>query len=289
MAARPSPPPSQLPTQPEIRIRLKPVTNIGDELDELRDKIERRAYERFVRRGCESGKDWEDWFTAEEELDLPAKVQESIASVLVSVSLKHFAFSKVDVLIASQDLFIKGIEEGQNSSQGVRSRSKGIHIKNKLDVNSVTAELLEDVLHIHVSHPGQSAPWATTEVESSDTLTCFPKIFSPGFVLGWLRAVQEEHDSLWFIQPVKGDQVACVFRDGLMDDMKGGLGKYVKVTGTLSFRKKESLPYKIAVESIEVYPSEDQMPTLESLRGIAPHLTGDLDSVDFVRKLRNAK
>lgn len=36
--------------------------------DRIREAIERRAYELFERRGCRHGKDWQDWFQAEQQI-----------------------------------------------------------------------------------------------------------------------------------------------------------------------------------------------------------------------------
>ena len=60
------------------------------------------------------------------------------------------------------------------------------------------------------------------------------------------------------------------------------------MSGTLRYKQNEVFPYQIDVEKIEIHPPEEELPTLASLRGIAPDMTGSLDSVEFVRKLRNA-
>jgi hypothetical protein len=39
--------------------------------ESLREEVERRAYELFVARGREHGRDIEDWLTAERELTMP--------------------------------------------------------------------------------------------------------------------------------------------------------------------------------------------------------------------------
>jgi hypothetical protein len=44
---------------------LIPVTEI------LRGEVERRAYQLFIARGCQHGRDIEDWLTAERELLMP--------------------------------------------------------------------------------------------------------------------------------------------------------------------------------------------------------------------------
>ena len=39
---------------------------------EIHDAIAKRAYELYVQRGGDPGRDWEDWFAAERELGSPA-------------------------------------------------------------------------------------------------------------------------------------------------------------------------------------------------------------------------
>jgi len=39
-----------------------------------REDIARRAYELYTQRGCEAGKDVEDWIRAEQELDAEANI-----------------------------------------------------------------------------------------------------------------------------------------------------------------------------------------------------------------------
>ena len=40
---------------------------------------------------------------------------------------------------------------------------------------------------------------------------------------------------------------------------------------------------------MKVHPYESDLPSLVSLRGLAPNATGKLDSVDFIRSIRDAQ
>ena len=46
-----------------------------------REQIEKRAYELYLTRGCEPGKELEDWLAAEAELKIETKEQEQPTSV----------------------------------------------------------------------------------------------------------------------------------------------------------------------------------------------------------------
>jgi hypothetical protein len=42
------------------------------QIQDIHDAIAERAYELYVQRGGEPGRDWEDWFSAERDLRSPA-------------------------------------------------------------------------------------------------------------------------------------------------------------------------------------------------------------------------
>jgi hypothetical protein len=84
-------------------------------------------------------------------------------------------------------------------------------------------------------------------------------------------------------------KVSCHFVEAKKKEALAAVGQYVNVSGTLKYKKKEHFPYAIDVASIEVYPSEDKLPLLSDLRGIAPGATGRMKSEDFVRSLRHGE
>lgn len=114
-------------------------------------------------------------------------------------------------------------------------------------------------------------------------------IKSEGSMAGQLDVVNVHDQSMFYIFPVAGPaKIACTFEDEKLEDVKAAIKKYVTVSGTFLYKKNEVFPYQIEVGAIEVHPPEEELPTLASLRGIAPGMTGDLDSVEFIRRLRNA-
>ena len=113
-------------------------------------------------------------------------------------------------------------------------------------------------------------------------------IKSEGSVSGQLDVVNVHEKNIFFIFPVVGpSRIQCVFPDDLLDEVRAAIKKYVTVSGTLRYKQNEIFPYQIDVKKIEIHPPEDELPTLASLRGIAPDMTGDVDSVEFVRRLRD--
>lgn len=59
------------------------------------------------------------------------------------------------------------------------------------------------------------------------------------------------------------------------------------MAGILRFKANAFQPHSMTVSSIDVHEIDDDLPSLLSLRGIAPEATRE-DSADFVRKLRDA-
>ncbi len=91
------------------------------------------------------------------------------------------------------------------------------------------------------------------------------------------------------IYPIVGPKkVNCHFPESLYNDVIKAIGHYINVKGKLEYKERDDFPYTVNVDSIEIYPDENELPTIFDLRGIAPNATGSLSSEEFVRKLRDA-
>ncbi len=111
---------------------------------------------------------------------------------------------------------------------------------------------------------------------------------SHGSVSGLLERVNLHNKREFFIYPPIPDRnVKCLFAHDQFDDVRMALGRQVTVYGELSYEPGQVLPYKARVARIERHPPDEELPSLSSLRGIAPDCTGELDSVEFVRRLRD--
>ncbi len=90
------------------------------------------------------------------------------------------------------------------------------------------------------------------------------------------------------IYPAAGpSRLSCHFRGDLFSSVVSGLGRHVRVTGSLRFLGREAFPHSIEVEKLEVLPLDMELPSLSLVRGIAPMATGDRETVAFVRSLRD--
>lgn len=111
-----------------------------------------------------------------------------------------------------------------------------------------------------------------------------------GSVSGFIDAVNVHEDSVFYLYPTSGaTRIACAFdRTQLLDTVRQALKRYTRVFGLQEFTLGSPFPQRIAVDRVEINPREDELPTLASLWGTAPRLTGGVDSVTYVRRQRDA-
>ena len=113
-----------------------------------------------------------------------------------------------------------------------------------------------------------------------------------GSVSGKVEAVNVHGNKpVFFLYPVSGPfKVRCRFEPSLLlDDLREAIDRHTTVYGMLDYEVGEPFPVEVVVERVEVSPPDTELPTLRSLIGIAPDLTGGIDSVEYVRGLRDAE
>lgn len=116
-----------------------------------------------------------------------------------------------------------------------------------------------------------------------------PDELAEGSILGTLEKVNLHNTTTFHIYPTIGpSQVACDFPAALRPEVVKALDKYVRVSGTLRYKKREPYPHAINVTDIGIQPPENKLPTLSDLRGLAPDATGDKTTEDFIYSVRHA-
>ena len=110
-----------------------------------------------------------------------------------------------------------------------------------------------------------------------------------GSMEGMLEAINLHNNANKFnLFPSAGpSKVVCHFHESMISDAINAIARYVYVAGQVKFKTREFFPHEIEVASMEVYPPEHELPTLASLRGVAPNATGDVDAVAFIRAVRH--
>jgi hypothetical protein len=146
-----------------------------------------------------------------------------------------------------------------------------------------------DLKSLRVSRNGDGVVFGPDLGRSLDRILA-PEETYAGSLRGMLDAINVHGGiNLFHIYPDVGPhKVACHFRQDLQTVAVEGLGRYVQVSGTLKYKVSSPYPHEIQVEHLEILPNEADLPTLYELKGVAPDATGELSSVEFVRKLRNA-
>lgn len=115
-----------------------------------------------------------------------------------------------------------------------------------------------------------------------------PDELAEGSVLGALEMINFHRVPRFAIfQTIRGRKVTCNFTPELKEQVIAALERYVKVTGTLHFKKWDPRPHEIDVKVIEVFPDENTLPEITDLAGINPDIIGDMASEEFLAAARN--
>lgn len=153
----------QVPThqKKEISLHPKSPSMFMEEIDELMNKLEKRAYELFEWRGREDGRDLEDWFKAESELfkPVPLQISEKEDRLIVRAEVPGFKADELEISLEPALLTIKGsqkreIEKKDKKELYSETREKEIFRRIPLPVNvlpdGAEATLKDGVLEIRV-------------------------------------------------------------------------------------------------------------------------------------------
>ncbi len=132
---------------------------------EIKDSIERRAYELFEASGFEHGHDREDWLNAESEilLNLPTDITEGETEFTVHADVSGFSGKDLEVQVAPRCLCISGrheesSEETEQKAVASQRRSKRIlrlfELPSEIDPDGVKATVHDGLLEIKLSKVG---------------------------------------------------------------------------------------------------------------------------------------
>lgn len=109
-----------------------------------------------------------------------------------------------------------------------------------------------------------------------------------GSASGVLERVNVHGGFEFAIYPPIGDRaIRCSFPEAMLPDVCRAIKRNVTVAGKLTYQPGKPLPARIAVEKMDIHPPDDELPTLSSLKGVLAGCLGAMDSVAFVRSLRD--
>lgn len=116
-----------------------------------------------------------------------------------------------------------------------------------------------------------------------------PDELSEGSVLGALEMINLHNAPRFAIfQPIGNRKITCNFPADLKGNVIAALEQYVKVTGTLHFKKWDPRPHAIDAKAIEVYPDEKTLPQITDLAGLNPDIVDGMASEEFLAAARHA-
>jgi hypothetical protein len=98
--------------------------------------------------------------------------------------------------------------------------------------------------------------------------------------------VHDRHEFTLYT-PIGEVAVLCTFNGELFETVQRAIKRTVTVHGALLYRTGSPYPDRAEVETIEVHPADDDLPTLAALRGAMPGATGDKTAVEYVRAVRD--
>jgi hypothetical protein len=103
-----------------------------------------------------------------------------------------------------------------------------------------------------------------------------------GSMAGRLEAVSIHNENKFTLYPpVEGEEVDCVFPPHELQNVLRAIGRTVTVYGTLHYSKSKSFPIRVDVDSYDVMPEADELPTLLDMRGAlkSPARAGNLREI----------
>ncbi|MCZ8203728.1 hypothetical protein [Gemmatimonas sp.] len=129
---------------------------------------------------------------------------------------------------------------------------------------------------------------STTSAERFD-LALSPETNLSGTVSGFVDVINVHREPLFYLYPSEGPRITCRFDRTYLDEARLALRQYCRVHGLLTFTDSSPYPLRVDVERIEVPPESSAQRTLRSFVGSVPDLTGGMEAVEYLQRLRDAE
>ena len=135
---------------------------------------------------------------------------------------------------------------------------------------------------------GQKTAEITSRAGTNAAQLTAPKHRSLGSVTGRLEMISVHRGNRFSVyDALTRRAVGCGFKEDMLELVKDALGRRVLASGIVQYNfKGEAI--RVQLESLEMLPREDELPSPETIRGMAPDFTGDLKTEEFLRRVRDA-
>ncbi len=138
---------------------IKRTESIFDDLNNMHDRIMKRAFELFDGNGHAFGKDLEDWFQAERELVWkPAiELEEKDNEIRLQISTPGVDPKDIDIEVTPEDILVKAETRHEHKEEKSKvhvceftsgSLFRSIHLPKKIDPDKVKAECKNGMLSL---------------------------------------------------------------------------------------------------------------------------------------------
>lgn len=136
-----------------LPIKKKP--SIFDEIEKMNERISKRAHEIFEGRGCEPGRDLQNWLEAERELVWapPIEVEEGDREVKVTLSAPGVEVEDLKVEVEPKGILVEAETEneekdGESGRRALKTAKlfRSVQFGKSIDPGSAKAELKDGVL-----------------------------------------------------------------------------------------------------------------------------------------------
>ena len=130
-----------------------------EQVESIREAVNRRAYELFEGGGCCQGRDLEDWLQAEREIvsTPPIELTEKNGEVTLKVALAGFGSADLDVQVTPEDILIRSerVHERRGSNEKVYQTEfrrgklfRAVKLPYEIDPKKTTTRLRNGLLQV---------------------------------------------------------------------------------------------------------------------------------------------
>lgn len=130
-----------------------------ERLAEMTSKIGHRAYEFFLKRGGEFGREFEDWFKAESEIlrPVPVEITEANGNINVRAAVPGFKPEEIEVSVKGDQLILSGeteMKEKREDENTIYSEWRSnrfcrqFTLSSEVDADKVQANLKDGILNL---------------------------------------------------------------------------------------------------------------------------------------------
>ena len=95
---------------PKSIIPIQKVDSLSEQRQEIEDRIRFRAYERFLQRGRQHGRESEDWYAASSELiaQPPIALSETVSNLVVLFFMPDADVGDLELLVSDHAIIVRG-------------------------------------------------------------------------------------------------------------------------------------------------------------------------------------